>query len=318
MFTDIKKLMTFVAIAETKSFTGAAERLHVAQPWVSVQLKQLEEMLDSVLIERSKGKLVKLSPCGREFLPIAKRLLKSCEETDREIVALRDRGRARLVVGVDPATLYMPERNNLVRRFLDQMPETELRIASAQPCELFDGLRSGDLDLILTLCPAPDDDIELMPLYEYELQFLIPKSNAQQYANFEQEELQGATVMILPDSYHPAFFAWLKETLGSFNIRWKECPEVSFNALIRYAAMLGVATLYPDFSRSIPEISNEMDIRAIKSRPTVVRWALMRRRGDAGRAQDCFWQMAAQSRQEAHIQPMRDCALPSGVLVGAP
>ena len=101
MFTDVKKIKTFVAIVEEGSFTGAADRLNMAQPWVSVQLKQLEEMLDLTLVERSKGKLVKLSPNGREFFPIAKKLLASCAEATEEIRALRNRDRGKLVLGKD-------------------------------------------------------------------------------------------------------------------------------------------------------------------------------------------------------------------------
>ena len=88
MFTDIRKLRTFVAVVEEGSLTGAAERLNVAQPWISVQIKQLEEMLDLVLLERSRGKAVQLSPAGRKFIGVAQRLLASCELASKEIASL--------------------------------------------------------------------------------------------------------------------------------------------------------------------------------------------------------------------------------------
>ncbi|RYE56585.1 MAG: LysR family transcriptional regulator, partial [Rhizobiaceae bacterium] len=61
MYLEIKKLRAFVTIVEEGSVTRAAERLNVAQPWVSVQLQRLEDMIGAVLVERAKGRLVKLT-----------------------------------------------------------------------------------------------------------------------------------------------------------------------------------------------------------------------------------------------------------------
>jgi DNA-binding transcriptional LysR family regulator len=294
MFTDVKKIKTFVAIVEEGSFTGAAERLNMAQPWVSVQLKQLEEMLDLTLVERSKGKLVKLSPNGREFFPIAKKLLAACSEATDEIRALRNRDRGKLVLGVDPITLYIPERNHLITQFMSQAGDTELQIISRTPTELFEGLKTGEFDLIMTSSPAPDgEDVEMLPLYEYALRLLVPKSNAHLYEASAQGNLTDAQILTLPDSYHPPMFEWLRSTLASQNVKWKECPESSFQALIRYAAMLGIATLTPDFSESIPEMRSEMEVRPIKDDRLKVRWGLMRRAGYRKKAPESFWRLAA-------------------------
>lgn len=296
MFTDVKKIKTFVAIVEEGSFTGAADRLNMAQPWVSVQLKQLEEMLDLTLVERSKGKLVKLSPNGREFFPIAKKLLASCAEATEEIRALRNRDRGKLVLGVDPITLYIPERNELIKRFMTQFQDTELQLVSRTPTELFDGLRNGEFDLILTSSPSPDEEeIEVLPLYEYDLRLLVPKSNAQRYERSIAGNLADAQILTLPDSYHPPMFSWLKSALAPSNVRWMECPESSFQALIRYSSMLGIATLSPDLSDSIPEMRNEMEICPVRNTPLKVRWGLMRRAGYRKKAPESFWRMAAKT-----------------------
>ena len=296
MFTDVKKIKTFVAIVEEGSFTGAADRLNMAQPWVSVQLKQLEEMLDLTLVERSKGKLVKLSTNGREFFPIAKKLLASCAEATEEIRALRNRDRGKLVLGVDPITLYIPGRNELIKRFMTQSQDTELQIVSRTPTELFDGLKNGEFDLILTSSPSPDEEeIEVLPLYEYDLRLLVPKANAQRYERSINGCIADAQILTLPDSYHPPMFSWLKSALAPSNVRWMECPESSFQALIRYSSMLGIATLSPDLSDSIPEMRNEMEICTVRDTPLKVRWGLMRRAGYRKKAPESFWRMAAKT-----------------------
>ncbi|HKT54836.1 MAG TPA: LysR family transcriptional regulator, partial [Caulobacteraceae bacterium] len=110
---DVKKLRTLIAIADEQSFTAAAERLNMSQPWVSEQIRQLENTLALPLIERVKGRFIQLTPNGRDFLPIAKRLAETWEDARREVEALRTKNNARLVLGVDVVTLYMPERNRL-------------------------------------------------------------------------------------------------------------------------------------------------------------------------------------------------------------
>ncbi|HKQ80829.1 MAG TPA: LysR family transcriptional regulator [Steroidobacteraceae bacterium] len=292
LFMDIRKLQAFVAIAEESSFTRASQRLHLAQPWISAQLKELEELLDARLFERSKGKLIGLSATGRQLLPKAQRLLAMCKEVSDEMRSIRRRNSSKLDLGVDPATLYVPDRNRLIVEFLRSTPDVDMHIISSPPFELFDGLKSGRFDIILTLCPAPEEDWEVLPLYEYDLRSIVPRSKAADYPADEHGGLKNAEVMILQDTYHPAFFAWLKASLQSLDIRWKECPEMSFQALFRYASMLNVVTLSPDFSKEMPELGNDLLIRKIENPPVKVCWALMRLRLSHTEAAGRFWEMA--------------------------
>ncbi len=101
--------------------------------------------------------------------------------------------------------------------------------------------------------------------------------------------------MTLPDSYHPPMFSWLKSALAPSHVRWMECPESSFQALIRYSSMLGIATLSPDLSESIPEMRNEMEICPVQGTALKVRWGLMRRTGYRKKAPESFWRMAAKT-----------------------
>ena len=292
MFTEVKKLQTFVAIVEEGSFTGAAERLNVAQPWVSVQLKQLEEMLDLSLMERQKGKLVKLTGHGREFLEIARKLLAACNEATGEFGALRNRDRKSLVLGVDPITLYMPGRNELITEFMKRRGDIDLQVVSRSPSQLFAGLRNLEFDLILASHPAPEEEVEMLPLYEYDLRLLVPKASAHLYEGASRGSLVSAQILTLPDSYHPALYDWLKARLGPLGVKWMQCPEDSFPALLRYAAMLGIAALAPDFGERSPVVNSELEVRPIADAPLTVRWGLMRRSGFCRTAVEAFWRMA--------------------------
>ena len=295
MHLEIKKLRAFVTIVEEGSVTRAAERLNVAQPWVSVQLQRLEDMIGAVLVERAKGRLVKLTSTGEELLPIAKGLLASYDEASGRIVAIMDRDRAKLVLGVDPISLYMPERNELIMQFMARSPNVELEIVCHSPRELYEGLESGRFDLILTSLPAPRADIEILPICEYDLELFAPKEIAAQYRS--SETLKVSKLLTLPDSHHPAIFSWMKESLESYAFEWLRCPEESFDALIHYAVALGVGTFVPDLSSSFPMMKRDMEMVALHQKPPlVVCWALMRRAGFRRRAPDQLWRLAASRR----------------------
>jgi DNA-binding transcriptional LysR family regulator len=296
MIFDVRKLKTLVVVAEEKSFRAAAERLNTSQPWVSEQVKQFEEMLDLPLFERAKGRFGRLTANGEAFVAIARRVVETCEDAAVEMEALRNRDRKRMVLGVDPVTLYIPERNRLMSDFMRKMPGLDLEVVNEQPQALFAGLRSGRFDLLLTLCPNPDEEIEVLPLYRYELKLFVPRSVVGRPPFLDPTGVRGAEVLILPDSYHPAFFAWLKSSFAPAGFSWTACPEVSFHALIRYAVMMGLPTLSPDFSEQMPEQLNEMEIRpAATPRPIMAEWALMRGPGYRRRAADAFWKLAATS-----------------------
>jgi len=297
LFTDIKRLRVFVAVAEEGSITQAAQRLNVAQPWLSDQLRQLETQVGLPLLERSKGKPPRLAPLGSRFLSIGKKLLKACEEATDEINSLRSEDSNEIVLGVDPMTLFIPERNELITKFMRRRPDVHLHIESLPPYELLAGLQEGKLDLILTSSPDAEEmpEFEVMSLYESELHLFIPKSNAGDYEEAAKGRFEGAKMLTFPDRYHPTVLPRVKAQLVARGIEPVECPEHSFHAVIRYGAMLGLATVLPDFSDSVPEMRRDMHIRRMKVNPIKLNWSLIRHWGVRGKVADEFWDFAAHS-----------------------
>ena len=72
---DTDKLLAFINVAETNSFSKGADQLFLNQPTISARIRVLEEELEVELFERSKGKGVKLSSYGKLFFPYAKKLV---------------------------------------------------------------------------------------------------------------------------------------------------------------------------------------------------------------------------------------------------
>ena len=305
MFTDVRKLQTFVAIVEEGSFNAAAMRLNTAQPWVSNQLRALEQRLGLTLVERSKGRMAGITPEGHQPYAIARDLLAATAAADAQIRAIGKPQREKLMLGVDPITLYIPERNALLAGFMADHPDIDLHMASRTPNELFDGLRKGELDLILTSAPIPEQGhLEMLPLYELDLCLLVPKQVVDAYRPAAHGSLRDAEIMVLQESYHTGIFPWLKTALAGLGVRWHNCPELAFPALMRYAARMGVATLVPDFSATMPEIREDMEVRRIHDPPLKVCWGLMRRKGTRHGAAERLWQMAASQNQAGNIKSL--------------
>ena len=114
---DIDQLRTFIAIAETGSFTRAAEIVHKTQSAVSMQMKRLEERLDRPIFARD-GRASKLTEDGERLLDYARRIVKLNIEA---LAAFSDEelsGRVRLGVPDDYADRYLPEIMALSDRIL--------------------------------------------------------------------------------------------------------------------------------------------------------------------------------------------------------
>src|SRR4249920_1765433 len=121
---DFDQLRTFIAIAETGSFTRAADIVHKTQSAVSMQMKRLEERLDRAIFARD-GRASKLTEDGERLLDYAQRIVKLNAEAVNTIANAALSGRVRLGVPDDYADRYLPE---IMARFSRSHPEVELTV----------------------------------------------------------------------------------------------------------------------------------------------------------------------------------------------
>src|SRR5437764_1357899 len=145
---DVDQLRTFIAIAETGSFTRAADIVHKTQSAVSMQMKRLEERLDRAIFARD-GRASKLTEDGERLLDYARRIVKLNVET---IAAFSDEltGRVRLGVPDDYADRYLPE---IMARFSRAYPGVELTVICEETICLLERIKTNEIDLaIITNC----------------------------------------------------------------------------------------------------------------------------------------------------------------------
>ncbi len=156
---ELRHLRYFVATAEELNFRRAAERLHVAAPALSVQIRQLEEEVGVELLERDKHH-VALTAAGRVFLECSHRILRAVDE------AVRAAGRAargetgQLVIGFIAQLSYewLP---NVLRSFRVRVPNVAITLTELTPTRQIEELVARRLDLGIIGLGLPDPHEEL-------------------------------------------------------------------------------------------------------------------------------------------------------------
>lgn len=141
---ELRHLRYFVAVAELLNFSRAAARLHVTQPALSRQIRDLEEELGCTLLRRGANARTELTPEGRALLEGAKQLLTGA---DRLVATVRD-GAARLRFGHYGA-LWLDYFTPALRRFAKRHARLRIEPVELTPRELPGALRRGDVDVAL-------------------------------------------------------------------------------------------------------------------------------------------------------------------------
>lgn len=167
---DVPQLRTILQVAELGSLSKAADRLRIAQPALSRQVRLLEEELGIRLFDRH-GRGMVLTEAGKEVLRHAQRIMQELDEI-RAIVADEDAPlRGQVSIGMPPTVsdiLSVP----LVSAFQVRHPEARLRIVSAYTGYLLDWLHRGELDVAIMYETRPVRSLRMEPLLE-EVLFLI-------------------------------------------------------------------------------------------------------------------------------------------------
>jgi DNA-binding transcriptional LysR family regulator len=152
---QLRQLTYFVAVAEVRHFTQAAEALGVAQPSLSKQIKALETELGASLFSRARGNIA-LTPAGEILLPLAKRILADVDTARLEVQELTGLRRGRVRLGATPS-LFAGLLADVLRRFHDDHPGIRLLVEEGGSHDLVRDVTRGSLDLALVILPLSED-----------------------------------------------------------------------------------------------------------------------------------------------------------------
>jgi len=168
---DTQNLKAFIAVAETGSFSAAADQLHLTQPAISKRINLLEQQLGTPLFDRI-GRQVSLTGAGRTLLPLAQDILLAMRDARQQIMDLGSTvsGKLRLVTSHHIGLHRLPA---ILRKFASEYPEVELDIQFKDSEQAYLCVLAGEFDLgIVTRSPVIDPRISYQSIWLDRLVFV--------------------------------------------------------------------------------------------------------------------------------------------------
>jgi DNA-binding transcriptional LysR family regulator len=222
---ELRHLRYFVAVAEERNFTRAAERLHIAQPPLSRQIQQLEEVLGVELIEKG-FRPVRLTEAGAFFLAHAKPLL----DQVRDLKAMTQRvGKLErtLSVGFVASTLYglLPD---MIRRYRERHPEVEVTLHEMTTVEQLKALKEGRIDVGFGRLKSEDPSIRRILLREERMVVALYPGHrlGQGEGGLRLTDLIHEALLVYPKSPRPSFADQVLAAFSEANLTPDHVHEV--------------------------------------------------------------------------------------------
>ncbi|UFS69387.1 LysR family transcriptional regulator [Geomonas sp. RF6] len=172
---ELRQLQFFVEIVRQSSFTKAAERLHVAQPAVSMAMKKLEDELDLVLFNRQERR-AQLTAEGAIFLRHAEKILDEVAATEAEMEELRGVAKGEVRIGIPPmlSAYFFPQ---IIRDFIGRYPGLNITVSGEGASSIQKMILQGELDLGVIAGASFPETLEMQRLLREEVIICLPKSH---------------------------------------------------------------------------------------------------------------------------------------------
>jgi DNA-binding transcriptional LysR family regulator len=253
---ELRHLRYFIAVAEELNFTRAAERLGISQPPLSLQIRQLEKELGTLLFHR-RARSVELTDAGTLLLEEARVILKQVEAAENG-VRRRARGETgRLIVGSAGATYFHPVIPEIIREYRMRYPDIILAPHASNTSLLVARLRAGLVDVALIRPPVSDTGgLVIVPLIDEETVVILPNGHRlSKLASVPLAALAKDVFVLYPRTLNPGNYdaviaacrrAGFNPTLG------QEAPQI-VSVIPLVAAGLGVSVVPRSTARILPD-----------------------------------------------------------------
>ena len=223
---ELRHLKYFHAVAETRSFSRAAERLHIAQPPLSRQIRQLEELLGVELIDRD-SRPIALTVAGKFFYEQTWQVVSRLREIEDGTRRLARGQRVWFGIGFVPSVMcgLLPD---LIRQFRAAEPEVETGFTELLTVEQAAALKLGRIDVGFGRLPIDDPDIACVTLLREPLLAALPASHplAERVA-VRLADLGRQALVVYPARPRPGYADQVLELFARHRVRPAEVREAN-------------------------------------------------------------------------------------------
>ena len=241
----VRPIRYLKAVADHGSFTRAAAALHVSQPALSQQIRELEERMGVQLLDRS-GRTVRPTDVGETYLRHVRRALDELEVGDRAIRDVQDLSSGALRIGFTPSfAIYL--LGPLIRRYRDRFPGIVLTITEMAQEEMELALSADALDVGLAFSDVLAEDVEWLPLHTERLSLIVgqghPAANGDRKMNVAALAAEPLALL------RPTFAT--RGVVDRYMRRNGVYPHVaveanSIAAIVEIVRLAGMATILPE------------------------------------------------------------------------
>ncbi len=196
----LKQLKYLCAIADTRHFGQAAQACHISQSTLSAALQDLEECLETTLVERSNKRVI-LTPTGEDVVTRAREILTGVCDLVDACTTSREPLSGKMRMGVIPtiAPYILPE---LLNRLRETHKSFRLYLREDLSGRLVSALLGGELDILLMALPYPAENTETMHLFYDDFLLAFNTSHPiRSQRKLKTEDLRGQDLLLLEDGH---------------------------------------------------------------------------------------------------------------------
>lgn len=251
---NLRQLRYFIQIAETGNITRAAEQLHVAQPALGLQIRQLEQELQTdLLLRHSRG--VELTEAGQLLLERARKLLKDVEDLKREMRGISGLEQESLVLGLTPSIMLQIGPDMLLEA-KQIIPDVSLSLVEELSYALVTSLERGELNCALAYgADEQRPGVERRAILEEELVFVRPKTGDEWPPSITLAE--ALTHELVQAGERDMVQRLLKSAANKYSLDPRIVYEAQSIPAMRTLVVRGAAASFMPYGTAIEEIRTE-------------------------------------------------------------
>lgn len=276
MHFTFRQLQIFESVARWLSYSRASEELHLTQPAVSMQIRQLEDLAGLALFEQM-GKRVFLTHAGEELYQHARVIARQMKDAKEALESLREGISGRLDIAIISTAKYFAPA--LLVRFCELYPGVQLKLSVSNRARIVQQLQHNEVDLVIMGQPPEDMGVVMEPFARNAHIIVVPPHHA----------LAGQSRVAATDLAHEAFLMrekgsgtrqLLERFLLSHDIEVQPRMEMSSNETIKQAVIAGMGIAFiSEHTVALELQTGRLVSLSVEGLPIVRDWNLVHHRG---------------------------------------